>query len=270
MKKHDIKMIVLDIDGTIMNKKFQISDRVKKTIQLCQAKKIKVVLATGRMHDAAIPVAKEIGLLGPIISYQGSMIKEATENELLLKHNIDFPSAMKVIEELRQLKGQINFFTENQLYAEKITPLLIEYTEKRNISFKKVENLEELKEFSPIKLLFINDDAKKLKQIKLHLREKFAENLTIFQSTDYFCEIVKKNATKGASIQYLAKLWNIELSQILAIGDQENDIEMLQTAGISVAMGNAIQEVKEVTTYITETVDNDGAALAIEKIVLGL
>lgn len=270
MKKHDIKMIVLDIDGTIMDGNFQISERIKKTIQLCLEKNIKITLATGRMHDAAVPIAKEIGLCGPIISYQGSIIKEVIGNKTLLNESIEFATAIKAINELRQFEGQINFFTENQLISEKITPLLREYAEKRAINFKTVSSFEKLKNFSPIKLLFINNDAQKLKQIKKYMREKFPKILNIFQSTDYFCEIVGPNATKGNAIQFLAKLWNIELSQILAIGDQENDIEMLKTAGVSVAMGNAIKEVKEITTYITDTVEMGGAATAIEKIALGL
>ena len=270
MKQHEIKMIVLDIDGTIMDSNFQISERVKKAVTRCLERGIKVTLATGRMHDAAVPIAKSMGLSGPIISYQGSVIKESAENKTLFKQSIDFPVAIKVIEELRQFEGQINFFTETQLYAEKVSELLTEYAEKRAITFEKVTEFEELKDFSPIKLLFINNDAAELKRIKKHMRELFSESLNIFQSTDYFCEIVQKNGTKGSSVQFLAKLWNIKLGQILAIGDQENDIEMLKTAGISVAMGNATEEVKEVTTYITESVDRDGAAVAIEKIVLGL
>ncbi|MEI7473737.1 MAG: Cof-type HAD-IIB family hydrolase [bacterium] len=271
MKKHDIKMIVLDIDGTIMDSNFQISERVKNTINLCQSKGIKVVLATGRMHAAAVPIAQKIGLTGPIISYQGSVIREYTpKDKTLREQKIDFPTALEVIKELRKFDGQINFFTENQLYVENVTDLLIEYTEKRNINFETVSNFEELSELSPIKLLCIHKNSEKLTMIKEQLRAKFSQDLNIFKSTEYFCEIVDKYASKGNAINYLAELWNIKNSQILSIGDHENDIEMLKTSGVSVAMGNAIEAVKAVTTYITETVNNDGAAIAMEKIVIGL
>lgn len=271
MKKHDIKMIVLDIDGTIMNNKFQISEKVKNTLNICQQEEIKIVLASGRMHHAVTPISFELGINSPIISYQGSIVREYTPiDNTIYQQSIDFSLAIEVIEELRNIEGQLNFFTEDLLYIEKTSELLTEYTEKRNIKYTKINSFNDLQGINPIKLLFINKNSEKLTEIKDKLRAKFSNELNIFKSTSIFCEIVNKNATKGNAIKFLANYWNVNLSEILAIGDHENDIEMLKTVGVSVGMGNAIPEVKEITTYITDTVDNDGAAKALEKIVLGL
>ena len=101
-----------------------------------------------------------------------------------------------------------------------------------------------------------------------YLAERYAEDFYITKSTPYFCEITNKNVSKGKSITKLAKKWGIEKSQIMAIGNQENDVEMFHHVGLSVAMGNAPAHVKEFAKIETDKVSEDGAAKAIEKYIL--
>ena len=89
----------------------------------------------------------------------------------------------------------------------------------------------------------------------------------IVKSTPYFCEIGSKEAKKSSGVKFLADMWGIKQDEILTIGDQNNDIELLKAGGVKVAMGNATDELKECADYITDTVDNDGFVKAIEKFV---
>ena len=99
--------------------------------------------------------------------------------------------------------------------------------------------------------------------------QKAFPNLYIVKSTPYFCEIGSCDAKKSAGVEFLANEWGIKKEEILTIGDQDNDIELLKSGGVPVAMGNASEELKKYACYITDTVENDGFVKAVEKYVFG-
>ena len=146
--------------------------------------------------------------------------------------------------------------------------ILVEYAKKRHIIYHKIDNFEKVLELNPTKILCIGEDSSGTTTIKDYLKNKYSKNLYITKSTPLYCEIVNNCASKGKAILFLAKKWKINRSQIMVIGDQDNDSEMLKVAGLPVAMGNSTAGLKEIAKYITDTVDNDGAAIAIEKFAL--
>ncbi|MCD7879273.1 MAG: HAD hydrolase family protein, partial [Candidatus Gastranaerophilales bacterium] len=94
-------------------------------------------------------------------------------------------------------------------------------------------------------------------------------SLYIVKSHDYFCEIANKEATKGNALKFLASKNGFSLDEVMAIGDQNNDIEMIQTAGIGIAMNNGTEEIKKCADFITDTVENDGFVKAVNKFIYG-
>ena len=109
-------------------------------------------------------------------------------------------------------------------------------------------------------------DAERVTGWVNELNQKYPE-LYVVKSTPYFCEIGNPNATKSLGVEFLAKMWGINKEEILTIGDQNNDIELLKAGGISVAMGNATPELKACADFVTDTIDNDGFVKAMEKFV---
>lgn len=266
---NNIKMVVLDIDGTIMNKQFQISDRMRETISKAIDSGIHVVLATGRMYSATVPIAQGLGLRTPVICYQGSLVREFYNSDDILIHYTIPPAVSKlVIDELRNFDVQVNFYIDDEMFIEAETPMASEYAERRHIVFHKVSAFEKILEIEPTKILAMDIDPEKITIIRDHLRKKFSNALNITKSTPNFCEFVNIKASKGNAILHLAGMWGINQSEIMVIGDQDNDIDMFEIAGFSVAMGNGTEEIKKIAHYITDKVENDGAALAIEKFVL--
>ncbi|MFH0702993.1 MAG: Cof-type HAD-IIB family hydrolase [bacterium] len=271
MKKNKIKLIALDIDGTIMDHQFKISDRVKETILKAINSNIYVVLATGRMYSSTVPIALETGILTPLITYQGSLIKEFFKSDkTLLHHTISTEQTKKIIEELRNFKVQINVYIDDKLYIEDENHIIKEYAEKRFITYHKIESFDKITDFEPTKILAIDNDIDKVTEIKEYLKNKYMKYLNITKSTPEYCEVVSNLASKAKAILYLADIWDIKQSEIMAIGDQDNDKEMLKIAGTAVAMKNCPENLKKTAHYITDTVDNDGAALAIEKFAFAL
>lgn len=263
------KLIALDIDGTLMNKSYLISDRVKDAVSKAIAKGVHVMLATGRMYSATVPIGQELNLITPLIVYQGSLVKEFHNSEkVLLHHQIDKQLSCKLIEDLRKEDIQVNVYYDDKLYVEADAPILHEYATRRNIPFYKLKSFTEIQNFLPTKILAMDPDPVKIDKLKHKYNEKYSDVLNITKSTDYFCEFVDVKCSKADAILFLAEQWGIPQSQIMAIGDQDNDKEMLKAAGLGVAMGNGHQELKDVADHVTDTVDNDGVAVAIERFVL--
>ena len=262
-------MVALDIDGTIMNSRFEISERVQNTIKKALKAGIYVVLATGRMYSATVPIASGLGITTPLITYQGSMVREfRNSDEILLHHVVSAELSKRLISELRKFNAQINIYLDDELFVEDESHILVEYARRRHIVYHKVESFDKVVGLKPTKILAIENNPQKATEMRDYLRGVFPQDLYITKSTPYYCEIVNSKASKGKAIHFLADRWGIKGDEIMAIGDQDNDKEMLSAAGLSVAMGNGDDGLKKLANYVTDTVDNDGAALAIEKFIL--
>lgn len=263
-----IKMIVTDIDGTILGKRLKVSENVKKCFQELIKKNIKIVLATGRMYLATEPLAQEIGLIDPVICYQGGYIREITQNKTILRQIlIDQTTTRKIIEEIKKEKIHINLYADDKLFVEEDNEIIKNYCKDRFIPYKFVENLNELNYEGFHKILAIDNDAEKINYLIKNLTKKYGNELYITHSSPQFCEVSNLKANKGNAIKFLAEKWGIKKEEILACGDQNNDIEMLNCVGTKIAMGNASESLKNIADFVTDDVENDGICKAIEKYI---
>lgn len=270
VEKSKIKMAVFDIDGTIMSSNFTMSAKTKSSIVKAIDKGVKVVLATGRMYGATVPIASELGIKTPLITYQGSLVKEYCNSDDILLHYSILPDlSREVIADIRAFGFQINVYLDDELFIEDESYILVEYAKKRHITFHKIDSFDKVVNLKPTKILAISLDEQKTTELRDFLRKKYSNTLFISKSTPFYCEIVNKKASKGKAIKFLSNLWGIKKEEIMAVGDQDNDIDMFETAGLCVAMGNGTEELKNAANYITESVENDGVALAIDKFILG-
>lgn len=269
MTKIKPKLIALDVDGTIMDKKYTVSHRVKHAISRAMEQGVYIVLATGRMYSATVPIAIDLGLKTPLIVYQGSLIKEFYKSDKeLLHHRISSELAIELTKELRKENVQTNAYFDDKLYTETDSLILQEYVTRRKIPYYQVNSFDEVENFKPTKIMAMDPDVEKIDRIKEKYTQNYSDRFNITKSTDYFCEFVDKKCSKAEAILFLARMWGIDPVQTMAVGDQDNDKQMIQAAGLGVAMGNAHDDVKQAAHYVTDTVENDGAALAIERFVL--
>jgi len=170
MSDKEIKLIALDVDGTIMDRNFNISGQVKTAIKKAVDKGIYVLIATGRMYSATVPIAKHLGMKTPLIVYQGSLVQEFYEsNKILMHHTVPSDVSLRVVKDLREYGVQINAYINDNLYAEKTSPILDEYASKRNTPMVKVDNFESISEFEPTKLLGLDYDVNLMDKIKNEL-----------------------------------------------------------------------------------------------------
>ncbi|MBD5401440.1 HAD family hydrolase [bacterium] len=261
-----IKMIATDIDGTILKWGLDFSPAMRKCVEKLKESNVKLVLVTGRMHCATVPIAKELGLETPIVSYQGGLIKDCNNNTLYQK-NLSPKYAKEIITWARKNDVHINLYLDDKLYVEKDNDIVKSYTDGKFIDYT-VCNFDTLEIENVNKILAIDlTDAERVTKWVEELKLKYPD-LYIVKSTPYFCEVGCCDAKKSLGVEFLCNMWGIKKEEVLTIGDQNNDIDLVQCGGIGVAMGNGSPELKECADFITDTVDNDGFVKAIEKFVI--
>ena len=260
-----IKMVATDIDGTIVKWDTGFSENVKKCIKKMSAEGIKVVLVTGRMHCATTPIALELRLTTPIVSYQGGLIRDFS-GKTLYRQNLPDDYAKKIIKWARKNNVHLNLYLDDKLYVEKDNDFVKRYTDGKFVTYN-VCSFDELEIHNVNKLLAIDyTNADRVTGWVEELHKTYPD-LYIVKSTPYFCEIGSPDAKKSRGVEFLVREWGIKQEEILTIGDQDNDIELLKAGGIKVAMGNATPELKACADFITDTVENDGFVKAMEKFV---
>lgn len=258
-----IKLVATDIDGTLVKWDTRVSDGVKNCVKKLQENGVKVVLVTGRMHCATKHLRDELGLNSPVVSYQGGLIKDS-DGKTLYQENLDSDCAKEIIDWAHKNDVHLNLYIDDKLYVEKDDDCVKRYTDGKFVPYT-VCPFESLKIENVNKILAIDyGNAERVTGWVNELQAKFPE-LYIVKSTPFFCEIGSPMAKKSLGVEFLAKHWNLSQDEILTIGDQNNDIELLKAGGVKVAMGNATPELKECANYITDSVENDGFVKAIEK-----
>lgn len=259
-----IKLIATDIDGTILIPEGNFTEGVKNCIKNLSQKGIKVVLVTGRMNAAAELIAKDLGLETPVISYQGGLVKY--HGETLYERYLTEAQTNKILNWAKDKKIHINLYNDDILYSEKKCPEIERYCNNLHTKYE-IKPFCEIKKEKINKLLAIDyNHPQKIDQFEKELPNIFPE-LYIVKSTPYFLEFSNKEASKYCAVKFLQKYWDIDETETLTIGDQNNDIALLKAGGIKIAMGNATDELKSIANYITDTVYNDGFVKAVEKFV---
>ena len=260
-----IKLIVTDIDGTILKSDFTFNKKVIDCIKKLSNNGVKVVLISGRMNESILSIHKQLELDTPIVSFQGGLVKLG--DKILYQRCLDNEIGREVINWAKSKNIHINLYMDDVLYSEVDDETIRRYTNERNVRFI-CKNFDEIELNNINKILLIDfKNHKKIKNAEEYLSKKYP-HLHICRSMDAFCEVCNGQASKGDAVEFLKKYYNLDTSEILSIGDHNNDIPLLHAGGIKVAMGNGTPEIKKIADYVTDTVDNDGFVKAVERFVL--
>ena len=271
---NDIKLLVLDIDGTITGHSNTLSVTVKEVIAAVQAKGIKVAIATGRMYCSALRFHQEIGSTLPLIAYQGAWIQDPGNDQIHRHLPVSREITQQLLEyfeqpDLRSLLS-VHFYINDQLYVREITKETDNYQQRCGVTAISVGDLRQLLDHEPTKILALSEDANLTQQLLADLRLRYKPtDLYMTTSVPTFLEAANTHVNKGNAVRYLAEeMLGLESHHVMTIGDNFNDVEMLSYAGISVAMGNAPPEVQAIANWVAPSIELDGAAIAIEKFLL--
>ena len=260
-----IKLVATDIDGTILIPEGEFTLGVKECIKKLCSKNIKVVLVTGRMNAAAVKIAEDLGLNTPVVSYQGGLV--VLKNEKLYERYLTEEQAEKIIEWSEKENIHINLYNDDILYSKKDCYEVKRYCNNLHTEYT-VKPFYEIKKNKINKLLAIDyNNPDRINRLEKELPKIFTD-LYIVKSTPYFLEFSNKEASKLCAVEFLQNYFKLNKSEILTIGDQNNDIALLQAGGLKIAMGNATEELKKYADYVTDSVYDDGFVTAMEKFCL--
>lgn len=260
-----IKLIATDIDGTLLKYDYTCPEGLKECLLELDNLGVKVVPVTGRMHQAAIKIYNLLNLKTPLVSYQGGQINDE-KGEVIYQKTLNKDCVKKAINWARANKIHLQLYYNDTLYAEHDNEFIQRYSREQNVPYK-IVNFDDLSPEYSSKLLAVDfNNPERVSSWVKELQEKFPDCF-IVKSTPYFCEISHKEANKCDAVKFLQSYYGLKDAEVLTIGDQNNDIALLQAGGIRVAMGNATDELKEIATYITDTVENGGWIKAVKKFV---
>jgi hypothetical protein len=270
----NIKLLVLDIDGTIAGQSNQIHAVVKQSIQAAQANGIQVAIATGRMYCSALRFYQEIGSTLPLMSYQGALIKHPANGQIYRHWSVPRSAVCQLLDHFEQPELRnflsVHFYIDDQLFVREITPETEIYAERSGVEPIAVGDLRQVLEQEPTKILALSQHTQLIGQLLSTLRQRYTPaELYFTQSVASFFEAAHPLVNKGVAVQYLAEeVLGLNATEVMVIGDNFNDLEMISYAGVGIAMGNAPVEVKALADWVAPDVEAHGVAQAIEKFLL--
>jgi Cof subfamily protein (haloacid dehalogenase superfamily) len=264
-----VRLLAIDLDGTVLDSQMRISARVRRALRLTQEAGVHVILASGRIFSSMRLLAADLGLNEPMICHQGALVQDLFTQQVYYRCGVPLPLAQELVVIARQQGWSLGAYLDEHFYVERDSPFLRFYVEfsPTHEEIHIVPNLGDML-VEPLKLILVAE-PEEATRADLLLRERFAGRLHIVRSFPLFVEATNWSVSKGCALAFLAEKLGVTQSETMAIGDNDNDIEMVAWAGWGVAMGNASAALKATAAYIAPSLADDGAAQAIERFILG-
>ncbi|CRK80280.1 Cof-type HAD-IIB family hydrolase [Neobacillus massiliamazoniensis] len=264
------KMIVLDLDDTLLRDDLTISPRTKQSLMEAQEAGVKVVLASGRPTSAMLPIAEELHLKeygSFILSFNGGKIINCQTGDEWFSSTLP----KEIVHQLYEISRRENVWIHTYVGETIVTEEPNQYTdiegELTKLQIKVVDSFVDAVRDPVVKVLMLKE-PEILAKVEKKLQKEFAGSLSIMRSKPFFLEFTESGVTKGTSLNSLIQQLGIIRDEVIAIGDGNNDLSMIQFAGLGVAMGNASEAIKAQADFITDTNMNDGVAKVVEEFIL--
>jgi len=270
-----VKLILSDIDGTILNDKNIVDSNLKSTIGKLRQRDVPFILASARSPRGMVTIAEELDVLdNPIACYNGALVVKDLQEEkfsTILSHELDLNEVKDIIRTVHEKFPQIsvNLYSGADWYVEdvdkwvkiemditKLTPIEINLT--------KLVNQHQV----PIHKLLLIGEPEEISKVLAYLQNVNLPNSSFYLSKDNYLEVTNSEVSKEKALRELVDYYGINLDNTMTLGDNFNDVPMLDLAGIVVAMQNAPEEVKSHSDVVTMSNNDNGVSRAIEKYAL--
>lgn len=267
-----IKLVAIDMDGTLLNSKKELLEETKQYFKNFHNKNTEtlLVLCTGRPESGIRPYLKDLGYLEEnhyIISQNGANIYESQTGKRVMDAFVDSAAIQKWIELGKKHGISVMGAGVDYYYSFDEDPTEWMEFDVKLVSgkLKRIPTKESLNtDFYKILLM---GDEEQLNEFETYIPQEWRDEFYVVRSQKYLVEVLTKGVNKAFGLEKLAQKLNIQPSEIAVIGDAANDIEMLEYAGLAVAMGNASEEVKAIADIVTDTNENNGVIKAIDKLI---
>ena len=263
----DIKLIALDLDGTLLDEDKKIPLETVGMIKEVMATGVIVTLVSARPVGSMLPYAKQLGLEAPLISLSGAYITDMKQERILLRRPVDLVKFRDMISIFEEKNFYIKVYYEEQLVVQEATSETIEYSRIFGVPYKTVgsKGLRTLTQ-PPLRIYLCNEPVKI--QEAAETLKGWTDYFHVIRDTDHGLEIVERTVSKGSGLKAICQELNVPMSNVMAIGNEGSDISMIREVGLGIAMGNACAELKQYAVDVTKTNTECGVGYAIQKYIL--
>ncbi|HEV8020093.1 MAG TPA: Cof-type HAD-IIB family hydrolase [Candidatus Lustribacter sp.] len=263
-----IRLVALDLDGTLVGPNLTISPRVRETIARARERGTEITIVTGRMFAATKPFAQTLGITGAVVCYQGAAIFEVATGAVLRETDVDQAVTRKVLDWAEEHHVHAQCYSGDQLYVQEINRFSQRYTNLAKVEPTVVPSLRAAFADRPSIKIVLVDDPGPSEQHLAALKPLLGDRAYLTRSHVDFVEVLSPDVNKGEALAFVAQQYGATLEQTLAVGDAWNDVPLLKAAGIGVAMGSGPPELFAQADAVVGDVAHDGVAEAIERYVL--
>ncbi|MDF2881097.1 MAG: sugar-phosphatase [Clostridiaceae bacterium] len=266
------KLIAMDMDGTLLRDDKTISNKTKITIKKALELGIKIVLTSGRPIQGIKNYLDELQLTGKddyVIGLNGAVICRTSDYSVVSSNAVLTGKDLKYIySKVKNLNAYFHAFTEKEDLVKEKSKFSDDDEKRLNLKVRTVDLPNGVNDEDEILKVVLEQEKEVIDEIMSQIPKELFQEYSIFRSIDFMIEFMNKNCNKAAGVEKLAQYLGIRKEEIITIGDAVNDIEMIQYAGLGVAMGNAKDEIKSIADFITKNNEDDGVSYVIEKFII--
>jgi len=260
------RLVVLDIDGTIVDSNRRISTRLAAAIAEAQRRGAIVTLATGRMLKSALRFARELNLAGPVVAYQGAITASASDGHIIRHARLSDRAAAEAFDRLEAFPGQISVHVDGAVYARAVGEWARGYEQRMGIEMQLVPELHVLAAQRPTLILAV-DTPNTISPLVANLRTALEGRALVTHSLPHFCEIASPEAGKALALDELTRELGVFRREVIAFGDGAGDASMLEWAGLGVAIDGGHPDALAAAGRTTGTPSEDGVAEVLEELL---
>ena len=273
------RLLALDVDGTLLDPAGELRPTVRDAVIAVQQRGLRVVLCTGRRFRTALPLAQALQLDGPIVVHNGALVKDATSGQTLQRQYMSaamYHQAQLLLRQLSTPMAYIDAFHENVDIItepmERAHPFQQEYLQD-NLAHCRIVDAVDTPPAHGVVLMSIMADGQSLQALRLAVEQTLGSQgrVHLLLNKNYqghILEVLQAGVSKWQGLQYVASQQGIAPEEIMAVGDDHNDLDMIRYAGLGIAMGNAVAEVLEAADVVTGSNAEDGLVQALARFVL--
>lgn len=263
-----IRMVAVDLDDTLLNDEYEISVKTQEAISRTLEKGVKICLVSGRSYSSTKKYIEQLGFRHLSGSLNGACIYDPGTDELIHSLHIDRNVCCSILKVVEACGIHTNYYHGSKVVCSGENQYAWDYMKYTGISMEYVGVLSEYAAAFEAGKLLLMGKREKLEKVRQRLLKDYRQYVDFAFSKPDYLEIYNKAASKGHAVKIIADHYGIPMVEVMAIGDGENDIPMLRSAGLGIAMGNAAAQVKAEADYVTLSNNEHGVAHALWKYVL--
>lgn len=261
-----VRAVAMDLDGTVLDETFQPSPRTAEAVASAEASGIACLIATGRMFVSARRVAEKLGIRRPLVCYQGALVADPVTGDVLVHRPIEAALAREIISAMPEEHAKrSNLYVDDELYVWEENEATLRYAQVASVPMHVVGNLARWIESPTTKIVTVGT-FETMDVLRDAMQPRFGSRAFVAKSLPYFLEFAAPGVSKASGLALVADLIGFTAEQAIAVGDAENDREMLAWAGWGLAVANADERLIGEADAVIPSVHDNGVAQLLEAL----